>query len=208
MVKLANIADIDSGYHFRGRIEHDPQGPIAVIQTKDFGDDLRLNVEGVTRVDLEERPVLSSMVRPGDVVFLSRGNRPWAATVGELPTPAIVPSSFYILRMDEQRVRPDYLAWFINQPKTQIALRSMMRGTNISFISKLEFQDLPISVPPLEVQDQIVRLTQLSEREQRLMQELGARRKVLIDAVCMDLAEGRGNRQGENHESSDEQGTN
>jgi len=192
MMKLANIANVDSGYHFRGRIEHDPEGSLAVIQSKDFGDDLRLNVESVTRVDLEEHPTPSSMVRTGDVVFLSRGNRPWAATVGELPKPAIVPSSFYILRVDEQRVRPDYLAWFINHPKTQIALRSMMRGTNIAFISKLEFQDLPISVPPLEVQDRIVELTQLSETEQRLLQALGARRKTLIDAVSMDLAEGHG----------------
>jgi hypothetical protein len=192
MVKLANIAEIDSGYHFRGRIENDPEGPIAVIQSKDFGDDLRLKVEGVTRVDLEEHPTPSSMVSTGDVLFLSRGNRPWAATVGELPAPAIVPSSFYIVRVNAKRVRPAYLAWFINQPKTQIELRTMMRGTNISFISKLEFQDLRISLPPLEVQDQIVELAQLSEQEQRLLQELGARRKTLIDAVCMDLAEGRG----------------
>jgi len=191
MVKLANLATIDSGYHFRGRIEHDPNGLIAVIQTKDFDDDLKLNVEGVARVVLEGGPPPSSVVGAVDVLFLSRGSRPWAAIVGELPLPAIVPSSFYILRVDTRRIHPAYLAWFLNHPKTHAALRSIMRGTNIPFISKQEFQDLQVAAPPLSVQKHILELSLLGEREKLLLRELGVRRKTLVDTVCMELAEGR-----------------
>jgi hypothetical protein len=49
-LKLADIARIDSGYHFRGRIENDPDGPVAVIQTKDFSDNLTLIPDGLVRI--------------------------------------------------------------------------------------------------------------------------------------------------------------
>src|SRR6266446_4680163 len=98
-MRLADIARIDSGYHFRGRIENDPEGPVAVIQTKDFSDDLKLILDGMVRV-VPETQVEPYRVGNGDVLFLSRGQRPWAAAVGELPFTCIVPSSFYILRVD------------------------------------------------------------------------------------------------------------
>jgi len=94
-MKLADIARIDSGYHFRGRIENDPEGPVAVIQTKDFSDDLDLNLQGLLRI-VPETKVDPYRVESGDVLFLSRGQRPWAAAIGELPLSCIVPSSFYI----------------------------------------------------------------------------------------------------------------
>ena len=49
-MKLADIARIDSGYHFRGRIENDPDGPVAVIRTKDFSDNLTLIPDGLVRI--------------------------------------------------------------------------------------------------------------------------------------------------------------
>lgn len=187
-MKLAEIARIDSGYHFRGRIENDPEGPVAVIQTKDFSDNLKLIPSGLVRVVPETR-VDPYKVESGDVLFLSRGQRPWAAAVDELPFICIVPSSFYILRAERGRVLPGYLAWFLNQPATLIALKSMMRGTNIPFISKTDLQDLPVLLPALSTQERIARLHELGVQESELLQELAERKKSLIDAVCMTLAQ-------------------
>jgi hypothetical protein len=187
-MKLADVARIDSGYHFRGRIENNPEGPVAVIQTKDFTDDLKLIPTGLVRVTPETK-LDPYTVESGDVLFLSRGQRPWAAAVGELPMTCIVPSSFYILRVDSARILSGYLAWFLNQPKTLIALRSIMRGSNIPFISKTDLQELPLPLPSLATQRKLVKLSQLSEREQNLLQELAEQRKTLIDTVCMKLAE-------------------
>lgn len=187
-MKLADIAKIDSGYHFRGRIENDPEGPVAVIQTKDFSDDLKLIPDGLVRV-VPETKVDAYTVENGDVLFLSRGQRPWAAAVGELPLTCIVPSSFYILRVERGRVLPGYLAWFMNQAATLKALKSLMRGSNISFISKVDLQDLSVPLPTLSIQEKIVSLNQLDAQERQLLRDLAERRKTFIDAVCMKLAE-------------------
>ena len=187
-MKLAEIAKIDSGYHFRGRIESDPEGTVAVIQTKDFSDDLSLNHGALVRFTPETK-VDAYLVNAGDVVFLSRGQHPWAAVLDELSEPAIVPSSFYILRADRNRVLPGYLGWFLNEASTTTSLRSMMRGSNIPFISKSDLRELQIPLPDLRTQENIVRLSHLAASERRLMRELASRRKALIDAICTKLAE-------------------
>jgi hypothetical protein len=186
-LKLADVARIDSGYHFRGRIENDPDGPVAVIQTKDFSDNLTLIPDGLVRI-VPETKVAPYEVESGNVLFLSRGQNPWAVSIGELPLTCIVPSSFYILRLDRDRIRPDYLAWFLNSAATLTALKSIMRGSNIPFISKADLHDLTIPVPKLTVQAQIADLNRLCDHERELLNELGNRKKTLIDAVCAKIA--------------------
>jgi len=186
-LKLADIARIDSGYHFRGRIENDPDGPVAVIQTKDFSDNLKLIPNDLVRI-VPETNVAPYEVESGNVLFLSRGQNPWAVAINELPLTSIVPSSFYILRLDRDRIRPEYLAWFLNSATTLTALKSIMRGSNIPFISKSDLHELTIPVPTLMVQAQIADLTRLCDHERELLNELGNHKKTLIDAVCANLA--------------------
>jgi hypothetical protein len=157
-----------------------------VIQAKDVDDSLSFDPEKLARVDLgldAERYLL----RPGDVLFLSRGQRPWAMPLSRLVSATIAPSSFYVVRTDSNRIRPEYLAWYLNHEKTQAMLRTMTTGSNIPFISRAEFEKLPVAVPVIALQDKIVAMTTLEEREQRLLRELAGRRIKLVDAVCMDL---------------------
>jgi len=51
-----------------------------------------------------ETKVAPYEVESGNVLFLSRGQNPWAAAIGELPLTCIVPSSFYILRLARDRI--------------------------------------------------------------------------------------------------------
>ncbi len=187
MKRIAEIASVSSGYHFRGGVNHVADGRYAVIQAKDVDDSLHFDRERLVRVNLEADPE-RYLVRQGDVVFLSRGVRPWALPIVEPVGDTVVPSSFYILRADPQRVRPEYLAWFLNHPKTQATLGDIAKGSNIPFISMREFGDFPVQIPTLKIQEKIVSLARLNDREQQLLKELGILRGQLVDAVCFDLA--------------------
>ena len=187
MKRIAEIGSVFSGYHFRGGVNHIADGRYAVIQAKDVDDSLRFGQERLVRVNLEADPE-RYLVRQGDVVFLSRGIRPWALPIVEPIGDTVVPSSFYILRADAQRVRPEYLAWFLNHPKTQATLGDIAKGSNIPFISMREFGDFPVQIPALKIQEKIVSLARLNDREQQLLKELGILRGQLVDAVCFDLA--------------------
>ncbi len=191
MKRIAEIASVFSGYHFRGGVNHVADGRYAVSQAKDVDDSLHFDRERLVRVNLDGDPE-RYLVRQGDVVFLSRGVRPWALPIVEPIGDTVVPSSFYIIRADLQRVRPDYLAWLLNHPKTQAMLGDIAKGSNIPFISMREFGDFPVQIPSLKTQEKIVGLAHLRDREQRLLRELGTLRSQLVDAVCIDLAQDEG----------------
>jgi restriction endonuclease S subunit len=187
MMKIAELASVSTGYHFRGSINPKTNGQYAVIQAKDVSDSLEFDPEKLARVDLEsdlERYIL----RSGDVLFLSRGQKPWAITLSDLIQPTIAPSSFYIVRPQTTKIKPEYLTWYLNHDTTQAALRTMTTGSNIPFLSRAEFEKLPILLPPLATQQQIVELIALGDEEQRLLQELAHNRKRLVEAVCMSIA--------------------
>jgi restriction endonuclease S subunit len=193
---IAEISALSSGYHFRGGIDGVAGSQYAVIQAKDVDESLHFNPEKLVRVDVK----LDSdryVVRQGDVLFLSRGVRPWALALGHPIDDTIVPSSFYILRADSNRVRPEYVAWFLNHPKTQAILGDIARGSNIPFVSMSEFGRFQIPVPELKTQQRIITLAQLCEREQELVKVLSKRREELVETVCFDLAMGDARLKGE-----------
>lgn len=186
---IGEIGVLSSGYHFRGGIDAVAGSRYAVIQAKDVDETLRFNPGKLVRVDVE-LDTDRYLVRQGDVLFLSRGVRPWALALSHPIHKTIVPSSFYILRVDSSWVRPEYVAWFLNHPKTQTVFGEIARGSNIPFVSMSEFEKLKIPVPELEVQHRIVALAQLCEREQELIHALAVRREQLVERVCFDLATG------------------
>jgi restriction endonuclease S subunit len=190
MTTIAELASVYTGYHFRGSVNPKPDGQYSVIQAKDVDDSLSFDPEKLTRVDLgldADRYLL----RPGDVLFLSRGQRPWAMPLSGLVGATIAPSSFYVVRTDSSRIRPEYLAWYLNQESTRAILKAMTTGSNIPFVSRAQFEKLPLALPATSVQDKIISLTRLEETEQRLLRELAAYRAKLIDSVCIQLAQRR-----------------
>jgi hypothetical protein len=187
IAELASVASVYTGYHFRGSVNHKPDGQYAVIQAKDVDDSLSFDPEKLARVDLDS-DAERYLLRRGDVLFLSRGQRPWAMPLSDLVGATIAPSSFYVVRADSSRIRPEYLAWYLNHDSTQATLKTMTTGSNIPFVSRAEFEKLPVAAPVISVQDKIISLTRLKETERKLLQELASHRTKLVDAVCMELA--------------------
>src|SRR5262249_42884475 len=133
------------------------------------------------------------LVGQGDVLFLARGHRLGAAAVNEPLTGTIATGYFFILR-PSARVRPGYLAWAINQREFQEQMRPFVRGSHIPLITKGDFAELRVEVPPLEVQDRIVALDELHRRERHLVAQIQAKRDELIHVISQRAAKGRATR--------------
>lgn len=187
-LKLSDVAEIRSGYQFRERVEHDPSGQVPVIQIKDLTADFRLRTNDLIRVHMEKAE--RHLVRQDDVLFLARGHRLGAAAITESIPSAIATGYFLVLR-PTARVRARYLAWAINQPDFQERMRPLIRGSHIPLITKSEFAELQIAVPPIATQDTIVAVDELQYREQQLDTELQAKRAELIHTVCRRAAQGQ-----------------
>lgn len=183
--RIADIAEVRSGYQFRAKVAHDPEGTVPVIQIKDLTGDFQLQTNDLIRVSMPKTE--SYRVEQGDVLFLARGHRLGAAPVTEPLRDTIATGYFFILR-PSKRMRPGYLAWAINQRRFQERMRPLVRGSHIPLITKTDFEQLMLEVPPIETQRLIEAIDSLHRRETTIMQLLQQKRSQLIDAVCAKAA--------------------
>ncbi len=176
---LKDIVRIRSGYLFRGRIEPHPNGRYQVIQIGDIGADAKLSYHTLTRTNLPDVKN-SHLIEKGDVLFISRGSRKQAVAVAEALDNAIATSQIFVIRPDE-RLLPEYLAWYINQRPAQRYIEEHSTGTNVSLVNMDALSKMPVQTPPLETQRRIVQIYQLSLREKELMESIQDRRDTLIE---------------------------
>lgn len=187
--KLKDIAEIRTGYQFRGRVSASDDSNVSVIQIKDVDEHLFVHTSDLVPVKIDNpEPYLVSQ---GDVLFLSRGHRQYASIVTESVQDTIATGYFFIVRPNGSVIRPSFLAWTINQPDFQECMRPYVRGSHIPLVSKADFQDITIRVPPLAVQDRIMTFQALFEREKKLSAAIQEKRQQLVQAVSHKLITGQ-----------------
>jgi len=189
--KIKDIADIQIGYQFRGKVEADPQGTHKVIQIRDFDEQFSLNKENLQTVRLKGDSD-RYLVNKNDVLFLSRGHKNYAIPIIAQLRNTVAASYFFILRIKTSKVLPDYLAWYINQAPAQEYLHNnARRGTHMPLVPLSAFADLTIEIPDIKSQSMIVSLSALMDKEKALLNELQEKRSQLIKAICLKAVKQR-----------------
>jgi hypothetical protein len=187
--ELKQIASVQIGYSFRSRLESSGSGTVAVIQMKDLTDDNRVDCGRLALVETVH-PKAHHVVRPGDLVFRSRGLTTTSAILKDDPGVAIVSAPLLRIRVKEETVLPEYLNWFISQESAQSYLTSRAIGTAQKMITKEALESLKVDLPPLQRQRMITELAALATEEQALLSKLAAKRGQYISTILMKLAQG------------------
>lgn len=186
-MRIGEIANIQSGHQFREKVETDPDGTMGVIQIKDIPDRRRLTPETIDRI-VFEKPHDAYRVYPGDVLFLSRGHKQFAVAIEHDLGDTIATGYFYIVRLRTAQIRPDFLAWYLNQPPMQDQFKQLAKGTHMPFVAMAEFRELEIPIPPHPVQEHIVALAALADEEQSILAQIADKRAHLIQSTCLAAA--------------------
>ena len=186
-VKLRKIATVHMGYPFRARLEIVEGGNVAVIQMKDIDENSRLDAGGLVPVRLSEVKDIHR-VTEGDILFRSRGRVNTATQVDVELGEVVAAAPLLRIRARKNKGLPEYLAWYINQPKAQAYLASHVTGTISKMINKKVVEEMEIELPPLERQKWIVAIARLAAREQELLGLLAEKRKIYLDGILMKLA--------------------
>ena len=184
-MKLGELAEVQMGYPFRSRLEHDPRGDVAVIQMKDIDDANLLHSEEAIRVSLPKGKA-RHLLRAGDLLFRSRGRSNGAAQVLDGIGSAVLAAPMLLIR--PHRVLPEYLCWYINAPATQAQLAALSEGTSVRMISAEALKALDIPLPSLATQQRIVQAAALAEQEQSLLARIATLRQRLTTHMLMKLA--------------------
>ena len=183
--KITEIADVQIGYQFRKKIEPADDGTNRVIQIRDFDENHTLNRECLSRVRID-KSTEQYLIHQGDVLFLSRGHRNWAAPIIDELQNTVAAGHFFVIKVRNEIILPEYLAWYINQSPAQEYIHNIARrGTHMPLVTLSAFKGLPVDVPDMAIQYKIVGLSRLIEKEKKLLAELQGKRLLLINTISL-----------------------
>ncbi len=159
-----------------------PQGEIAYLQIKD----LLAESPEKTASRIPYSPKLEKhLLRRGDLLFAGKGTSNLCRVI-DFEHPAIASTTFYIIRIDDGGILPDYLCWYLSQPKTLATIKAGQVGTGTPLIRKQILENLEIAIPDLKTQRQIVELAKLQTREKELYLAIAEKRQLITNKLIMN----------------------
>lgn len=173
--KLKHISNIQTGLFAKTVVK----GEIVYLQAKHFKENGKL--DSVLHADLKSTYATQKhLLRHGDVLFAAKGTKNFATWYEMNNQPAVASTSFFVIRLNEsikEKVLPEFLVWFINHPYSQKYLKARAIGSAIVSISKAVLGDLEVSVPDLQIQKAILKITELRNTEKDLIKKIETHRE-------------------------------
>ncbi len=183
---LKDCATIAAGYPLRSSVDSLPMGDVAVLQMGNANPDVSIDWAALKRVEL---PSLrhGNFLQADDVIFSTRGSRNFALALDHVPLRAVCSPHFFVLRVNNAKITPAFLAWQMNQSPAQTYFGRSATGSDILNIRREALENLSIAVPSLADQHTICALDRAACAERYLLNQLIANRNRQLQAIALDL---------------------
>ena len=179
VVLLSDVAQLSVGYPFRNTCVPGESGTLACF-LRDVDSDGSLNVGALRRVE-DVKPNGSHLAVAGDIVFRSRGGSFVSALVPVLDEDLLVVAPMIRIRVNRERVLPEYLVWYMNGANGAAFFKEFAKGSAMPLISKTVLEQMPIKLPSLQAQQNIVELVELGRREHEIMAEIVKQKNLILE---------------------------
>ena len=192
---ITQISKIYNGQSLRAGVRDVPEGRFRLVQMKDVARGRGIVGAGLYRVNFKESAKLR-LVRKGDILFVARaalGSCPYSVLVEEECDNLVASALFYIIRANTKLVLPAYLNWYINAPSFGGKfLRQHAVGTSVLNMPKPVLAQMPVVLPPLDVQHKLAAAIELIDTDYSIATELRHKRYRLVDALVKDFIKNGG----------------
>jgi len=168
--RLANITQFQSGVYEKPDINADTLYLQAVHFTKSGTFNENVFPQLKTNEKLEKH-----LLKEGDLLFAAKGLNNFAVVYHTRIGKAVASSSFIVIRIDIDylnSIQPDYLAWFITHHNQIKLMHQQQLGTTIPSISMKQLGELEIDIPSIDVQNKIVAVQRMREKEKELTTQI------------------------------------
>lgn len=123
-----------------------------------------------------------TVIREGDVLIPLRTSRVGGLVARGVPERTIAVGHWAVITT-RLEVLPDYLAWYLNHPDTERAMRGLVVGSKLPFLPLSAVRQLEVELPPLEVQQRIVAVHTLHRRLTELESQIGRAREQYVNSI-------------------------
>lgn len=186
MGTLQEYAEVRAGHPFRGSVPETADGTALTVQMRDVNISQGVAWQSVARTNPGGRKK-PDWLRAGDILFLARGARNFAVHLEQVPGAAVCSQYFFLIRLKHQQVLPAFLAWQINQSPAQEYLHRNAEGSDQLSIRRGILEALPMVIPSLERQQQILSFVHSVRREQHLFDQLRLNREREVQGIVANI---------------------
>ncbi|MBQ7532826.1 MAG: restriction endonuclease subunit S [Bacteroidales bacterium] len=176
--KLCQIAEIQSGIYIKGISD----GDISCLQVKD----LLMDSPEITAAKTNySKKIDRYLLKKGDVLFACKGIT-YLCKVFDYDFPAVASTTLYSIRLHVDIITPEYLCWYMNHPTIAAAINNERMGTGSPMIRKEVIENLEIIIPKLEIQEKIIEISKLQERENELVKLIQQKKTQLTNQLIIN----------------------
>lgn len=119
-----------------------------------------------------------SKLEKNDILFSGTGTIGEVVTLSEKPTNFAIKEGIYAIKPNTEVIFPKFLMYYFKSKGAREQIKNMSFGGTVKSISMGDMQKILIPIPPLEIQEEIVKiLDNFSELTAELTAELKARKK-------------------------------
>lgn len=178
---LKNISSIQTGLFAKPSGD----GELVYLQLKHFDENGKLNTD--LHPDLKVEVVSEKhLLKNGDVLFASKGSKNFAAVFESHNLPSVASTSFFVIRLKNNKVLPHFLAWILNGNDAQLTLKNQAIGSSIPSISKQVLENFEIIIPNINIQMTILEIALLRNKEKSLKLKIEKLREKQIQQKILE----------------------
>lgn len=127
--KLKDILLIKSGVFAKS----DTNPDLFYIQSTDFDKQRNWN-QALNPILTKSAKFAHHILNIGDILFAAKGRDFFAIVYDGMFQPAVASTTFLVLQVQSNVIKPDFVAWYLNHPQTQSLLWSLAKGSAIPSI--------------------------------------------------------------------------
>jgi len=177
-ITLSQISNIYTGLFTKPLSE----GEVVYLQSKHFDENGILKQS--LQPDLKTDNIIEKhLLKDEDILFAAKGAKNFAALYENKNTPAVASTTFFVIRLQKEfrnKIIPGFLVWFMNQPDSQIFLKSRAIGTSMMSISKIALGELEVLIPLVKTQKTILQIHKLHNKEKKIQLKIAMLREQQI----------------------------
>ncbi|UYO21131.1 restriction endonuclease subunit S [Bacillus sp. 41-22] len=191
-MQLGDIAKIKTGLVLsrkKAEVNYNAKEKYKLITLKNITDngliDNDIYEEFVSNDELDnhyftkEGDVLMRLSHPHTVVFIDKQH-----------SGLLIPSYFAIIKVDQTKFLPEYLAWYLNSVIVKKELERSQSGSRIPSTNQNVIKTLPVARVSISKQNVLIELNRLHQKEKRLYMELIQEKELLFQGISQQILNG------------------
>lgn len=191
-MKLGDIAEIKTGIVLtrkKAELEFRVKDNYRLLSLRNIDEDGTFNQQPFEIFASNDRLSSRYFTEKDDIVMrLSDPNT--AVYIDQEHTGLLVPSNFVVIKVNDNLILPEYLAWYLNKETIKQELERSQSGSRILSTNKNVLKSLSVHKLPLQRQEALIKILRLHQKEKMLYKNLLIEKEKWFNGVSQKLLKG------------------